>query len=152
MAGTTADVLLRIPEFDAPWRRAVMFYIGWRWPIHLGDKRRLVSAKEVLNARQRYHECTGKIRKGHSANDHQQANAVPDNGVAFVRLVANAAIMGERDPATLADLRQPCVIGCIRREVIRMPFNCQTVQPENLAEPFAEIAVREIDERQAARS
>ena len=58
----------------------------------------------VKNARAR-------IRKRYRADDYQQCNAVPHDRIAFVRLVADAAIMRERNPTALADLLQPHLIG-----------------------------------------
>jgi hypothetical protein len=59
--------------------------------------------------------------------------------------------MRKSDPAAVADLLQPCVIGCIVRKVITMSFDCQSTGPQNLGETLAEIAIGKID-RQAARS
>ena len=44
-----------------------------------------------------------EIGKRGGANDHQQRHAMPNDGVKLVLLVADAAIMGERDPAAPAD-------------------------------------------------
>jgi hypothetical protein len=60
--------------------------------------------------------------------------------------------MGERDPAPLADLLQPDLVGSIRRKVVCMALNRQTARPENLGKAFSKIAICEIDKAQAARS
>ena len=123
-----------------------------RRPIDLGDERRLVAGKKILDARQRRHERLGKVRKRRRADDHQQADVVPHHRVAFVRLVADAAVVGQRDPAALADRRQPVLVSRIVGKVIGVPLDCQATCPENLAEPLPEVAVGEIDAGQAARS
>jgi hypothetical protein len=47
-----------------------------------------VSGKESLNARKDCHERAGKVRKGRRADDHQQSDTVPHDGIAFIRFVA----------------------------------------------------------------
>ena len=74
------------------------------------------------------------------------------DGGEFIRLIANAAVMGERDPATFADLLKPRFVRRIMREVIGVPFDSQAAGFQNLRESFAEIAIGEIDKAQAARS
>jgi hypothetical protein len=111
-----------------------------------------VPGKEALDARQRRHECVGKVRKGCRTDDHQQGDAMPHDGGAFVRLVADAAIMGECDPTALPDLLQPYFVSGVRRKVIGMSLDCQTARPENLGKALTKVAISEIDKRQAARS
>ena len=82
--------------------------------------------KEVLDAWHGCDESAGEVRKGRRTDDHQQADAVPHDRIAFVRFVADAAIMGERDPAMLTYRLQPHLIGRGRRKVIPMSLDCQT--------------------------
>jgi len=149
---TTDHTLCGIPEFDASRCRAASRGLGRRRPINFGDKRRLVSAQEVLDAWQAGHERAGKLRKGRRADDHQQGNAVSHDSVALVSLIADAMIMGERDPATLANRLQPLFVGRVRRKVICVPLDRQTGRRENLGKALTEIAIGEIDKAQAARS
>jgi hypothetical protein len=111
-----------------------------------------VQGKEALDAWQSCHERAGKVRKGRRADDHQQGHAVPHDGIALVRLVTDAAIMGQRDPTAIPDLRQPYFVSGIRRKVICMPLDCETARPESLREALTEVAIGKIDNRQAARS
>jgi hypothetical protein len=97
--------LPRIPKFDPPRQSAGLRGVVRRWAIDLSNERWLLTRKEVFDARQGRQERAGKVRKRRCADDHQQPNAVPHDCVAFVRFVANAAIMGERDLATFADFR-----------------------------------------------
>ncbi len=77
---------------------------------------------------------------------------MPHDGVALVRFVADAAIVGERDPAALTNSLQPHFVGRVRRKVIRVSLDRQTGRPENLGKALTEIAIGEIDKAQAARS
>jgi len=108
--------------------------------------------EELLDPRDRCHEGLRQVWKRRVTDDDQQCNAVPHDRIAFVRLVADAAIVGERDPATLANLRQPNFIRCVRRKMIGVPLDGQPSCFENLTESFAEVAVRKIDATHAARS
>jgi len=60
--------------------------------------------------------------------------------------------MGERDPAPPADLRKPFLVGRIVDKMIGVPFNRQPGVLQDVREPSPEIAIREIDKAQAARS
>jgi hypothetical protein len=85
-----------------------------------------VSGKEVLDAGQGCHERAGKLRKGRRADDHQQGDAMSDDGIPLVRLVTDVSIMGQSDPAALPDFLQPHLIGRVRRKVISMRLDRQT--------------------------
>jgi hypothetical protein len=50
--------------------------------------------EEAFNARNSRDEAMGKVRKRSRADDDQQGDAMPHDRVPFVRLVANATIMG----------------------------------------------------------
>lgn len=89
---------------------------------------------------------------GSVADYHQQCSSVPDDCAAFVWLVTDAAIMGEHDPAAPADLREPHFVGRFRSKVILVSLYREPSRPQNPGETVAEVAIREIDKRQAARS
>ena len=60
--------------------------------------------------------------------------------------------MGERDPVSPADLRKPFFVGRIVNKMISVPFNRQPGVPQDVGELSPQIAIREIDKAQAARS
>lgn len=70
----------------------------------------------------------------------------------FVRLVPDAAVMTERNPATSCSLTQPYIVRAIVREVVDMPLDSQPRAAKNLRELQAEVAVGEENNTQAARS
>ncbi len=76
---------------------------------------------------------------------------MPHDRVAFVRLVADAAVMGKRDPAAVTDRLQPCFIGRVVGEMIGVALDRQTAGFQNLRKALAEVAIGEIDKAQAAR-
>ena len=135
---------------DTTGRRTVLFSRGWS--INLRNKWRLSPAKKAFDHRAAVDEAARKFWKRCLADDHQQGNAVLNDGAEFIRFVTDAAIVGERDPAAFPDRLKPRLVRRIRREVIRVPLDCQTAGFENLRESFAEIAIGEIDKAQAARS
>jgi hypothetical protein len=61
-------------------------------------------------------------------------------------------VVGERDPAALADRLQPHFIRRLFSEMVGVAFDRQAGGTEHLREAFAEIAIGEIDKAQAARS
>jgi len=77
---------------------------------------------------------------------------MPHDRVTLVRLVADALVVAQRDPAASADLCKPHIVGRIMSEVIDMAFDGQTTRLQNRTKLFAKIAVGEIAARQAARS
>lgn len=102
--------------------------------------------------RARGHECAGKLCERRRPDDHQQGDAVSDDRIALVRLVADASIMSERDPFAPSDYLEPCFVGGVRREVIGVSLDCQIGKFQDLGKLLSEVAVGEIDDRQAARS
>lgn len=95
-----------MPKLDAPGHCAARG-LGSGRPIDLGDEWSLVFSEEALDARKSRYEGPGKVRNRGRAYDDQQGDAMPHDRVAFVRLIANAAIVGYRDPAALAYLFKP---------------------------------------------
>ena len=75
-----------------------------------------------------------------------------DHRLAFVWGVADTTVMGERDPTPLADLCKPFLAGRIVDKMIGVPFNRQPGVLQDVRKPNPEIAIREIDKVQAARS
>ena len=108
--------------------------------------------EEPLDPRHRGHEGVRKVGVGGRADDHEQSDAMAHYRVTLVRSVANAPIMGERDPATFANCLKPHLVGSLRREMIDVPLDRQTCRPEDLRETDAEVTVREVNKIQAARS
>lgn len=113
-----------MPQLDAS-RRCAARHFGGRRSIDLCDERPLVFGEEAFNARKRRHESSGEVRRRGRANNNQQADAMPHDGIAFVRLVANAMIVGYRNPASLAHHLEPYRIRRVRREVIRVSLDGQ---------------------------
>ena len=145
---------LRMPQFNSTRSRWILGNIIRRRPVNLGDVRGLMPLKEIQDAPLRSQERSCQVWIGRMAHDHQQCHAVLHHGRQFVRLVANAPVMGKRDPALRADLAQPLFIGSIGTEVIRVPFHRQAAGTQDLREFLAEVAVREKDRTgvHAARS
>ncbi len=111
-----------------------------------------MSPQEAFDAREGAYKSTSEIWKRRGSDNHQQCHTVAHNRVAFVRLVSDAVVMGERDPTTTADLLQPDFVCGICREVIRMPFYREALCSENRWKLLPEITIGEIDKAQAARS
>ncbi len=81
--------------------------------------------EEALDSRKRRHESAGEVWKRSGADNDQQGNAIPHDRVAFVRLIANATIVGYRNPAMFAHNFKPRSIRCVWREVIRVSLDVQ---------------------------
>ena len=96
-------------------------------------------AKEALDDRHTSDKRACKIGKRRRADDHQQRNAVPHNGVTLVRFVADSSIVSERDPAAFAYLLQPYGIRRVVCEMIGMSLDIQTARLQNLRKLPAEI-------------
>ncbi len=116
------------------------------------NERRLSPAKKILYRRPAVHEVIRKVRKRNLAHDDEQRDAVLHDGAEFIRLVTDAPVMGERDPAPFPDLLQPRLVRRVVREVIGVPLDRQAAGFQNFRESFSEIAIGEIDKAQAARS
>jgi methylphosphotriester-DNA--protein-cysteine methyltransferase len=102
----------------------------------------------MLYAWQTRDERSSKFWKRCIADNDEQADTVQ----LLIRLIANAAIVRKRNPAALADGCEPYLVGRVRRKVVRVSLDRQTVRSKNLGEAFAEIAIGEIDKVQATRS
>ncbi len=60
--------------------------------------------------------------------------------------------MTQSDPFTLADLRQPVLVGTVGREVIAVSLDGKPRALQDLRKGVAEVAIGEEDACQAARS
>lgn len=111
-----------------------------------------MAIEEMLDTRQAADERVRQFGEGRGADNDQQSDAVPNDSSALIGLVANAMIVGQRNPATLTHDLQPRLVGGVRRKVVVVQFYCKASGFENLGKAFAEIAIGEIDKAQAARS
>ncbi len=111
-----------------------------------------MAREKLFDARDRCDERMRQFRKWRFADNDQQTNAVPHDGVAFVGLVADALIVSQRDPAAPTNLSEPDLVRRIGSKMIGMPLDGQAACFKNLTESFAEVAVREVDAAHAARS
>jgi len=94
----------------------------------------------------------GKLRKRHLADDDEQRHAMSNDRGEFVWIVSNASIVAYGNPAAAADGAQPVHIGAIGREMVAVAFYLQSRRGENVRKACSEVAVREEDKVQAARS
>lgn len=108
--------------------------------------------QKIENAALSRDEGPGELRIRGSADHNQQGHAILDDRSQFVRLVTDAAIMGNGHPATLADVFQPGFIRAVGREVIRMPLHMQAGGGQYFWKAFSEIAIGEESAIHAARS
>lgn len=140
-----------VPEFDAPRCYSASASCDWR-PVNLRNKGRLVFAQESLDRRYRRNKVVCKFTVRCCADNDQQRDAMANHRVAFVGLIADTTVMGQRDPAARAYDLQPFFIWGIGREVVGVAFDNESCRSENLRELFSKIAVGEPDNAQAARS
>ncbi|MEX1204205.1 MAG: hypothetical protein WD470_09775 [Rhodospirillaceae bacterium] len=144
--------LFRIPEFHTPRRRRVTLDFGGRRAIHLGDVGRMVSLDEALDPSQCIHERLREFRVRGVSDDHEQRDPVLHDGIQFIGLVADAAIVCEGNPSPLADRTQPLFIGALGREVVPVFLDGQPRRLQYLGKAGTEVTIREEDNRQTARS
>jgi hypothetical protein len=114
---------LWVPKFNTSVRAGASLGFNRRWPIDLGDEWRLVPIKEMLNSCDTRNERSREVGKRCRADDHQQGDAIAHDGIAFVRLVADAAIVGEGNLAALADRLQPRLVRRVMRKMIGVPLD-----------------------------
>ncbi len=111
-----------------------------------------MSPEKMLDASRSCDKCAREFGERRPAHNYQQPDTMLHDRVAFVRLIANMAIMSQRDPTTPADFPQPHFVGCVRWKMIEMLLDDEPSRPENIRETLTQIAVGEIDKAQAARS
>lgn len=108
--------------------------------------------QKSFDPRKGRHEGPSELRNWRMAHNDQQGNAMVDHRLQLVWGIADAMVVGERDPASPAYLRKPLLVGRTVDKVIGVPFNRQPGVPQDVGEPSPQIAIREIDKAQAARS
>ena len=111
-----------------------------------------MSVQKTENARRRRDEISSQVRERRLADYNQQGDAMSDYRLKLVGFVADPAIMADRNPAPLPNGCQPLVVRAIRFEVIRMPLDLEASGGKDVGELLAEVAIREEDAAQAARS
>jgi hypothetical protein len=84
---------------------------------------RVVRIEERLDSRQRGNEVVRELWIRNLAHDHQQCYPMLYHGRQFIRLVANARVVGHDDPAANTDYFEPPRIWSVRRKVICVPFD-----------------------------
>ena len=108
--------------------------------------------EEGENARQRRHERPRQIRVRCISDDDQQHHVVLDDGRKLVRLIADAPIVRDGDPAVARDIAQPFVVRAIRREVIGVSLYAKSGVTEDGGELQAKVTIGEEDNTQATCS
>lgn len=108
--------------------------------------------EKAFNARKSGHKSASEIRKRRLSHNDQQRDAMSHNRIAFVRLVSNALIVSYRDPTARTHALQPNRVWRPGGEMIRVPLDIESTCSEDLRKALPEIAVREVDMAQAARS
>jgi hypothetical protein len=71
------------------------------------------SSRKALDALSCRHERRGQVWEWDFADDHQESHLMPDNRPELVRLVPDPGVVTQSDPFTLADLRQPVLVGTV---------------------------------------
>ena len=89
---------------------------------------------------------------GGVSDDHEQRDPVPHDGISFIGLVTDTAIVREGDPSPLANRTQPLFIGASGREVVPVLLDGQPRRLQYLGKAGTEVTIREEDNRQTARS
>lgn len=82
----------------------------------------------------------------------QKGNTVPFDCSQLVRFVANASVARDRDPSSSTYFREPYGIRAVRRKMIGVALDGEAGGCEHFRKSFAEVAIREEDALQAARS
>jgi hypothetical protein len=70
----------------------------------------------------------------------------------LIRLVPDPCVVRDPDPTAASDLAHPVFVGSVGREMIGMALDGEPAGSQDLRELIAEVAVREEDNGQAARS
>ena len=109
-------------------------------------------AEERQHARNQVHEVSRKIGMRSLPDHHQKSRPVLDDCRKLVGFVANARVVGERDPSTRGNLPQPHLILAIRSEVVRVSLYGETRIAQNARKLETKISVGEEDNAQATRS
>jgi len=116
-------------------------------PCNSGDKWRCSIGNQTLDSRQRHHKsrrhlCSLKL----AGCKHKRFYFRLGQSRSLGDAVADAIILGEHDPAALANLRQPIFIFGVRSKVIVVDFDSLAEFTQRLRDDFpAERAVNEKD-------
>ena len=97
-------------------------------------------------------EMPGELRKLYFADDDEQHHAMSNDRVELVRVVSDASIVAYGNPAAVTDGAQPLLIRAIMREMVTVAFYLQTCSGKSARKACSEVAVREENRVQAARS
>lgn len=125
---------------------------GGQGPIHRRNQRRRSLLQEAPDPGLGPHEVLRQLRVRRAAYDHQQGNAVADYRCEFVRLVADARVAGDGDPAALAHGTQPLFVRALGCEVSCVSLDVEAGGREASGKCVAEVAIGEVDDVQAACS
>ena len=97
--------------------------------------------QEVENPRCSIDEALCQHRERHLADDDEKCHAMAHDCCELVGLVADSSVMGDRDPSSLPDGREPFLVGAVRREVVLVPLHVPSGRRENVREADAKIAI-----------
>lgn len=145
-------LLPRVPERYGTDGIRISRQLRGRRPIHLSDQRCFVMREKVEDFRGGRHEISCQLWKRRFFDDDQKSDTMTNHGVEFIGLIADSAIVGYGDPATLAHRLQPVLARAIGCKVVPMSFDAQAGADKNVGKTGTEIAVSEEDKSQAARS
>ena len=98
------------------------------------------------------HERVGQLRIWCVPDDNQQGDAMLHDRRQFIRFIADAAVMCDRDPAALTNALEPVLVRIVVREMIGMALHGQASGAQDLGKSLAKIPIREENRRHAARS
>lgn len=93
------------------------------------------------------HEVFGEHWKRCLADDDQQPKSGAQDGTAFVGAPADAAVMGDRDPATIGDTRYPLFVGDQMVKMVVVKLYLETGCTQDTGKLLPEVPVREEDRR-----
>lgn len=120
--------------------------------MHFRNQRWSVTLEKRGDLRRGGDEVARKLGVRGLSHNHQKRNPVTNDGVELIGFVADATVVGHRNPAVFADGLQPFLVGAIGRKVVAMPLDRKSALYEDVGEGVSEIAIGEKDQAQAARS
>jgi hypothetical protein len=120
--------------------------------VDLRNERAAVVSKELRDAGHRRDEVLRQQRKRRLAHDDEEGGSMPSNRSQLVGLVADARVVRDRSATAPSHVLDPGFIGAVVRKQLAVPFHCEAGGHQDVWETLAEIAVREEDRGQAARS
>jgi len=133
-----------VPERNGSRFLGIAFQLPGLRPVDFRNEGRLLSVEERFDSGQRPDEVLGQGRKGRFADDDQQGDAKALDCHQLGGRVADALVVGYRDPIPGAAVFQPLLVRAIRRKEIVMPFDRQSGGGENFGEAFTQVAVCEV--------